>query len=150
MDFLSAAMNSINLVQFQAFAVAALLSAGLFSMGFVLGRFSNRSKSVKVPLEVIHALTSNRFTPTHAAKLGGLDKGHDDDVLHAVEAILAHVHAEKDFKKAQEYAVHEIEKLENDHGHTHDLDDLLDKVAHAHNKAELEAALKDFIDHHKH
>lgn len=150
MEVFSAAVSSINLAQFQVFAVAALLSAGLFSMGFVLGRISNRSKSVKVPMEVIHALASNRFPAVPAKKLGGLEKGHDDDVLHAVEEILAHVHAEKDFKKAQAYAVHEIEKLENDHGHTHDLDDLLDKVSHAHNKAELEAALKDFIDHHKH
>ncbi|MBP6014908.1 MAG: hypothetical protein KBA31_21980 [Alphaproteobacteria bacterium] len=150
MEFVSAAVSSISLVQLQVFAVAALLSAALFSMGFLLGRVSNRNRSVKVPMEVIHALTSGRFDARHVVANAASDKGHEDDVLHAIEAILDHVHHEKDFKKAHDYAVHEIEKLEAAHGHTHDLDELLDKVSHAHNKAELEAALKDFIDHHKH
>jgi hypothetical protein len=104
---------------------------------------------------VIHALASARFDAgAMGARLhakGAHDKdAHADAILHGVEAILKHVHDEKDFHKGQEYALHEIEKLEHDHGATKDLKDLHDKVAHAHNKGEVEAALKAFIDHAHH
>jgi hypothetical protein len=141
-------LNSINVVQFELFAVAAVASALLFSLGYALGRLSRASATVKVPLEVIHALASARFAsaaplPVHSAK------GGQADVVHAVEAILDHVKHEKDFKKAREYALHEIEKIEHDHGETHELSDLHHKVEAAHNKHDIEVALQEFIDHAK-
>jgi hypothetical protein len=141
--------EAVNLVQFEFFAVAALLSASLFAIGFLIGRVSGRGKAVKVPMEVIHALASARLeTPRLFAK-GAADKDAKGDVVHAVEAILDHVHHEKDFKKAQEYALHEIDKIEHDHGETKELNDLHHKIEHAHNKGEIEAALHDFIEHAK-
>lgn len=142
-------INSVTLVQFEVFAVAALLSGGLFSMGFLLGRVS-KSRSVKVPMEVIHALATPRFDARSTVAPAREKDAHAEAILHGVEAILKHVHDEKDFKKAQAYALHEIEKLEHDHGATKELKELHDKVAHAHNKAELEAALQAFIDHAHH
>lgn len=143
-------IDGVSVAQFEVFAVAALLSAGLFSMGFLLGRVSGRSRSVKVPMEVIHALATTRFDAGRAVAEARDKDVHGDAILHGVEAILEHVHHEKDFHKAQEYALHEIEKLEHDHGATKELKELHDKVAHAHNKGEIEAALKAFIDHHHH
>jgi hypothetical protein len=154
MELLNAATGSVSLVQFEVFAVATLLSAGLFAIGFMLGRVSNRGRSVKVPMEVLHALATTRFdaaAPGVGRVVVAENKvSHADAILHGVEAILKHVHDEKDFHKAQTYAVHEIEKLEHDHGATKELKELHDKVAHAHNKGELEAALKAFIDHAHH
>lgn len=141
-------LEAVNLAQFEFFAVAALLSAGLFAMGFLLGRVSVNRRDVKVPMEVIHALATARFEAPRAASRSS-EKDHGADILHAVEAILDHVHHEKDFKKAQQYALHEIEKIEHDHGKTKDLEDLHHKIEHAHNKGEIEAALKAFIDHAK-
>jgi hypothetical protein len=156
MELVNAAIGSVSLVQFEIFAVAMLLSAGLFSIGFLLGRVSNKNRSVKVPMEVLHALATTRFDAGMAgASRLQLKAGHDKDthadaILHAVEAMLKHVHDEKDFKKAQDWALHEIEKVEHDHGATKELKELHDKVAHAHNKGEIEAALKAFIDHAHH
>ncbi len=138
-------LQNVDVVQFEIFAVAALLSASLFAIGFLLGRVSGKTKSVKVPMEVIHALASARFAVPLAAPMAKTS----DAVLHAIEAVLDHVHHEKDFKKAQEYALHEIEKIEHDHGATKELEDLHGKIEHAHNKGEIEAALKAFIDHAK-
>lgn len=140
-------LNTINLVQFELVAVAAVASAILFSLGYAIGRLSRASATVKVPMEVIHALASARFAsaaplPAHTAK------GSQADVTHAVEAILDHVKHEKDFKKAQTYALHEIEKIEHDHGDTKELQDLHHKVEQAHNKHDIEVALQDYIDHH--
>ena len=148
-------VSSVSLVQFEVFAVAALLSAGLFSVGFLLGRVSKKGQSVKVPMEVLHALATTRFDAGRldASRFdarGGRDKdSHADAILHAIEAVLDHVHHEKDFKKAQEYALHEIDKTAHDHGATPELTDLHKKVEHAHNKAEIEAALHAFIEHGK-
>src|SRR5262249_24123823 len=127
----------------------ALLSAGLFSMGFFLGRVT-KDRSVKVPMEVIHALATTRFDAARMMPMARDKDTHADAILHGVAAILKHVHDEKDFKKAQEYALHEIEKLEHDHGATKELKELHGKVEHAHNKGEIEAALKAFIDHAHH
>jgi hypothetical protein len=138
-------LQNMNVVQFEIFAVAALLSASLFAIGFLLGRVSSRTKSVKVPMEVIHALASARFDVPRSAPMSKTS----DAVLHAIEAVLDHVHKEGDFKKAQAYALHEIEKIEHDHGSTKELEDLHGKIEHAHNKGEIEAALKAFIDHAK-
>jgi hypothetical protein len=138
-------LQNVDVLQFEIFAVAALLSASLFAIGFLLGRVSGKTKSVKVPMEVIHALASARFAVPHAAPMAKAS----DAVLHAVEAVLDHVHHEKDFKKAQEYALHEIEKIEHDHGATKELEDLHGKIEHAHNKGEIEAALQAYIDHAK-
>ncbi len=149
-------IDSVSPVQFEVFAVAALLSAGLFSVGFLLGRMSKKGQSVKVPMEVLHALATTRFDAgrfdvSRLEAKGGRDKdAHADAILHAIEAVLDHVHHEKDFKKAQEYALHEIEKIEHDHGATPELKDLHGKIEHAHNKGEIEAALKAFIDHAHH
>ena len=144
-------IDGVSVVQFEIFAVAALLSAGLFSIGFMLGRVSRKGQSVKVPMEVLHALATSRFDVRSLEAKGGHDKdAHAEAILHAIEAVLEHVHHEKDFKKAQAYALHEIEKIEHDHGATPALKDLHDKVAHAHNKGEIEAALKAFIDHAHH
>jgi len=138
-------LQNVDVVQFELFAVAALLSASLFAIGFMLGRVSGRSKSVKVPMEVIQALASARFEPRVA-----LRSKTSDAVLHAIEAVLDHVHKEPDFKKGQAYALHEIERIEHDHGKTKELEDLHHAVEHAHNKGEVEAALKAFIEHAKH
>lgn len=141
-------LETVSLVQFEFFAVATFLSASLFAVGFLLGRVSGRGRSVKVPMEVIHALATTRFDSTRLVA-SAAEKDAKADTLHAVEALLDHVHHEKDFKKAQEYSLHEIEKIEHDHGKTKELEDLHDKIEHAHNKGEIEAALKDFIDHAK-
>jgi hypothetical protein len=138
-------LQNVDVIQFEIFAVATLLSASLFAIGFLLGRMSGKTRSVKVPMEVIHALASARFDVPRSAPMAKTS----DAVLHAVEAVLDHVHKEKDFKKAQEYALHEIEKIEHDHGSTKELEDLHHKIEHAHNKAEIEAALQAFIDHAK-
>ena len=143
-------MDGVNLVQFEFFAVAALLSAGLFAVGFLLGRVSRRGQSVKVPMEVLHALATTRFDVSKLDARATSKGGHGEAILHAVEAVLEHVHHEKDFKKAQEYAIHELDKIAHDHGATPELTDLHHKIEHAHNKGEIEAALKAFIDHAKH
>ncbi len=141
-------LESVSLVQFEFFAVATLLSASLFAIGYLLGRVSTKGKSVNVPMEVIHALASARLEQPQMPRLHA--KASKADLIHAVEVVLDHVKHEKDFKKAQEYALHEIEKIEHDHGKTKELEDLHGKVAHAHNKGEIETALHDFIEHAKH
>jgi hypothetical protein len=141
--------SGVDLVQFQFFAVATLVAACLFSMGFLLGRVSRRAGSVKVPLEVIHALASARggFSTARAPAFA---KGVSDKVVHEVEAVLEHVRHEKDFKKAQEYTLHELERIEHDHGASAELTELHGKVEHAHDKHEIEVALEEFIAHNKH
>jgi hypothetical protein len=141
--------SAVDIVQFQFFAVATLVAAGLFSMGFLLGRVSRRAGSVKVPLEVIHALASARGGFS-AARMPAHAKGVSDAVVHEVEAILDHVRHEKDFKKAQTYTLHELERVEHDHGASPELTELHGKVEHAHDKHEIEVALEEFIEHAKH
>jgi hypothetical protein len=142
-------LTGVDLVQLEFFAVAALMSASLFSIGFLLGRVSMKGGTVKVPMEVIHALAAPRFEASQRNFRPAANESKHDKILHAVEAVLDHVKHEKDFKKAKEYALHEIEKIAHDHGETPELHDLHDKVDHAHNKAEIETALQEFIDHAK-
>lgn len=142
-------LTGVDLVQLEFFAVAALMSASLFSIGFLLGRVSMKGGTVKVPMEVIHALAAPRFEATQRNFRPAMNESKHDAILHAVEALLDHVKHEKDFKKAKEYALHEIEKIAHDHGETPELHDLHEKVDHAHNKGEIETALQEFIDHAK-
>jgi hypothetical protein len=100
-------------------------------------------------MEVIHALAAPRFEATQRNFRPATNESKHDAILHAVEALLDHVKHEKDFKKAKEYALHEIEKIAHDHGETPELHDLHEKVDHAHNKGEIETALQEFIDHAK-
>lgn len=140
-------LETINVVQFEIVAVAVVASAILFSLGYLIGRVSRANATVKVPMEVIHALASARFASASPV-LRPMAKGSQADITHAIEAILDHVKHEKDFKKAQEYALHEIEKVEHDLGDSKDLQDLHHKVEAAHNKHDIEVALQDYIDHH--
>ena len=49
MELLSS-LNDVSAVQVEIFAIAALLSAGLFSFGFMMGRVS-KNRDVKVPMD---------------------------------------------------------------------------------------------------
>jgi hypothetical protein len=142
-------LNAVDVVQLELFAVATLVAASLFSMGFLLGRVSRGAATVKVPLEVIHALASARGG-FGAATAPARAKGVSDKVLHEVEAVLDHVRHEKDFKKAQQYTLHELERIAHDHGNSPELTDLHGKVEHAHDKHDIEVALEEFIEHAKH
>lgn len=142
-------LSALNVAQLELLGVAAVVSATLFSMGFLLGRVSRRAATVKVPMEVIHALAS-AHAGLSAAAAPARAKGVSDKVLHEVEAILDHVRHEKDFKKAQEYTLHELERIAHDHGTTPELTELHGKVEHAHNKHDIEVALEEFIEHAKH
>lgn len=155
MEFLSSLLSNVDaatLVQLQFFAVAAVLSAFLFSAGFLLGR-SSRGRDVKVPVEVLHALATTRFDVARAAPAPAprAKDNHEDEIEHEIEALLDHIeHKEKDFKHAQEYALHEIDRIIHDHGETADLKELRKKVAAAHNIPEIIAALKWYIERHHH
>ena len=74
-------LESVSVVQFEIFAVAAALTAILFATGFLLGRMT-KSHSVRVPLEVIHALASARFSSAPLAK-----GSNDGKILHDIEAL---------------------------------------------------------------
>lgn len=151
MEFLSS-LNEVTLVQFEFFAVAALLSVVLFSAGFALGRTS-RSRDVKVPVEVLHALATTRFqAPVMAAAAAAAPKANkEDDIEHAIEALLDHVeHKEKDFKHAKDYTLHELDRIIHDFGETPDLKELHKKVEAAHNIPEIVAALKWYVQRHHH
>ncbi len=143
-------LESVNVVQFEIFAVAAALSAILFATGFVLGRLT-KNHSVRVPMEVIHALATARFAAAPLANHKPQTKGGDDaKILHDIEALLHHVEHEKDFGKAKAFALHELDRIIHDHGSNAELKDLHHKVEVAHNKHDIEVALHAYIDHHKH
>jgi hypothetical protein len=150
MEFLNS-LNSMSVVQFEFFAVATLLSVALFSIGFLLGRTS-RSRDVKVPVEVLHALATARFqAPVMAAAAAPAKSNKEDDIEHAIEALLDHVeHKEKDFKHAKDYALHELDRIIHDFGETPDLKELHKKIEAAHNIPEIVAALKWYIERHHH
>lgn len=150
MEFLNS-LNEVTLVQFEFFAVAVLLSVALFSVGFALGRTS-RSRDVKVPVEVLHALATTRFqVPAMAAGVAPATSNKEDDIEHAIEALLDHVeHKEKDFKHAKEHALHELDRIIHDFGETPDLKELHKKIEAAHNIPEIVAALKWYIQRHHH
>ena len=137
-------LESVSVIQFEIFAVAAALTAILFATGFLLGRLT-KSHSVRVPMEVIHALASARFSSAPLAK-----GSNDGKILHDIEALLHHVEHEKDFAKAKAYALHELDRIMHDHGSNAELKDLHHKVEVAHNKHDIEVALHAYIDHHKH
>jgi hypothetical protein len=148
MEFLQS-INAMTSAQLEFFSVAALLSMVLFSGGFLLGRTS-RSKDVKVPMEVIHALASARMMPLADA---GSAKGDskEDKIEDEIEHILDHVeHHEKDFKHAKEYTLHELDRVIHDYGATPDLGELHKKVEASHNIPEIVAALKWYIGRHHH
>ena len=150
MEFLNS-LNSMSVVQFEFFAVATLLSAALFSAGFLLGRTS-RSREVKVPVEVLHALAAVRFqAPVAAGTVLHAKASKEDDIEHAIEALLDHVeHKEKDFKHAKEHALHELDRIIHDFGETPDLKELHKKIEAAHNIPEIVAALKWYVERHHH
>lgn len=150
MEFLSS-LNSMSVVQFEFFAVATLMAAALFSMGFMIGRTS-RSRDVKVPVEVLHALATARFqAPAMMGAVPHAKASKEDEIEHAIEALLDHIeHKEKDFKHAKEYALHELDRIIHDFGETPDLKELHKKVEAAHNIPEIVSALKWYIDRHHH
>ena len=141
-------IQGVTPAQFEFFAIAAVLSALLFSLGFALGRTS-RSTSVNVPVEVIHALASARFANVPARAAAAAPRASNDSkILHEIEELLHHVEHEKDFGKAKAYAIHELDRIMHDHGASAELKDLHHKVEAAHNKGEIEKALHHYIDHH--
>jgi len=143
-------LNSVSLVQFEFFAVAALLSALLFSSGFLLGRVS-KNRDVKVPMEVLHALATTRFEATKFTAKANDKDAKEDKIEDEIEKILDHVeHHEKDFKHAKEYALHELDRVIHDFGATPDLTELHKKVEAAHNIAEIVAALHWYTNRHHH
>ena len=148
MEFLQS-INAMTTAQLEFFSVAALLSMVLFSGGFVLGRTS-RSKDVKVPMEVIHALASARVMPLADAGSTKSDS-KEDKIEDEIEHLLDHVeHHEKDFAHAKAHTLHELDRIIHDYGSTPDLKDLHGKVEHAHNIPEIVAALKWYINRHHH
>jgi hypothetical protein len=143
-------LSSINPVQMEIFAVAALLSAVLFSVGFLLGRVS-KNRDVKVPMEVLHALATTRFDATKFAVKTNDKDAKEDKIEDEIEKILDHVeHHEKDFKHAKEYALHELDRVIHDFGATPDLTELHKKVEAAHNIPEIVAALHWYTNRHHH
>ncbi len=148
MEFLNS-INAVTVTQLEFFAVAIVLAMTVFSGGFVLGR-STRSREVKVPVEVLHALASARFMPS-------ADAGHakndskEDKIEDEIEHLLDHVeHHEKDFAHAKAHVLHELDRIIHDYGSTPDLKELHSKVEHAHNIPEIVAALKWYINRHHH
>ena len=137
-------LQSVSLIQIEIFAVATLLSTVLFATGFMLGRVT-KSHSVRVPMEVIHALAAARFSAAPMAK-----DSNEGKILHDIEALLHHVEHEKDFAKAKAFALHELDRIIHDYGSNAELKDLHHKVEVAHNKHDIEVALHAYIDHHKH
>ncbi|MCE9521059.1 MAG: hypothetical protein K8S25_01345 [Alphaproteobacteria bacterium] len=149
MEFLNS-LSSVELVQLEFFAVAAVLSMVLFSSGFLLGRVS-KNRDVKVPMEVLHALAATRFdAPKFAVKANDKD-AKEDKIEDEIEKILDHVeHHEKDFKHAKDYTLHELDRVIHDFGATPDLTELHKKVEAAHNIPEIVAALHWYTNRHHH
>ena len=142
-------ITAATTAQLEFFSVAALLSMILFSGGYLLGR-SSKSRDVKVPLEVIHALASARSMPTMAAAAPRADS-KEDKIEDEIEHLLDHVeHHEKDFAHAKAHTIHELDRIIHDYGSTPDLKELHGKVEHAHNIPEIVAALKWYINRHHH
>ena len=149
-------ITSASNAQLEFFSVAALVSMILFSGGFLLGRTS-RSRDVKVPMEVIHALAAARpmpqvtaFAAPQASAAPHADS-KEDKIEDEIEHLLDHVeHHEKDFAHAKAHTLHEIDRIVHDYGGTPDLAELHKKVEHAHNIPEIVAALKWYINRHHH
>ena len=149
MELLSS-LSDVSAVQFEIFAIAALLSAGLFSAGFMLGRVS-KNRDVKVPMEVLHALATTRFDAHQAVAKSQEKDSKEDQIEHEVEVLLDHVeHKEKDFKHAKDYTLHELDRIIHDFGSTPDLAELHKKVEAAHNIPEIVAALHWYTNRHHH
>jgi hypothetical protein len=143
-------LSSVSLLHFEIFAVAAMLSAALFSGGFLLGR-ATRSRDVKVPMEVLHALAATRFDVHKASAKPKEKDSKEDQIEHEIEALLDHVeHHEKDFKHAKEHTLHELDRIIHDFGATPDLKELHKKVEAAHNIPEIVAALHWYTNRHHH
>ena len=155
-------INAVTNAQLEFFSIAAMVSMVLFSGGFVLGR-SSKSRDVKVPMEVIHALAAARAVPAAAmhaaaAKVEAHAQAHapqadskEDKIEDEIEHLLDHVeHHEKDFAHAKAHTLHELDRIIHDYGSTPDLKDLHGKVEHAHNIPEIVAALKWYITRHHH
>jgi len=143
-------LSEVSPAQFEFFAVAALLSALLFSGGFLLGR-SSKSRAVKVPMEVLHALAATRFDAGRVAVKAQEKESKEDQIEHEVEVLLDHIeHKEKDFKHAHEYALHELDRIIHDFGATPDLTELHKKVEAAHSVADIVAALHWYTNRHHH
>lgn len=148
MEFLNS-VNAVTTTQLEFFAVAVVLTMTVFSGGFVLGR-TTRSREVKVPVEVLHALASARFMPRTDASHAKADN-KEDKIEHEIEALLDHVeHHEKDFAHAKSHVIHELDRIIHDYGSTPDLAELHKKVEHTHNIPEIVAALKWYINRHHH
>ena len=149
MELLSS-LSSVSVIQFEIFAIAALLSAALFSGGFLLGRVS-KNRDVKVPMEVLHALAATRFDAHKAVAQTREKDSKEDQIEHEVEVLLDHVeHKEKDFKHAKDYTLHELDRIIHDFGSTPDLAELHKKVEAAHNIPEIVAALHWYTNRHHH
>jgi hypothetical protein len=149
MELLSS-LNDVSAVQFEIFAIAALLSAGLFSFGFMLGRVS-KNRDVKVPMEVLHALATTRFDAHQAVAKAQEKDSKEDKIEDEIEKILDHVeHHEKDFKHAKDYTLHELDRVIHDFGSTPDLAELHKRVEAAHNIPEIVAALHWYTNRHHH
>jgi hypothetical protein len=156
-------INAVTNVQLEFFSIAALVSMVLFSGGFILGR-SSKTRDVKVPMEVIHALATARAMPSVAAPTPAAPKAaahtaahepqadsKEDKIEDEIEHLLDHVeHHEKDFAHAKAHTIHELDRIIHDYGATPDLKDLHGKVEHAHNIPEIVAALKWYITRHHH
>ena len=155
-------INAVTNAQLEFFSIAAVVSMVLFSGGFILGR-SSKSRDVKVPMEVIHALASARAVPAAAMHVASVRveaaaQAHvpqadskEDKIEDEIEHLLDHVeHHEKDFAHAKAHTIHELDRIIHDYGATPDLKELHGKVEHAHNIPEIVAALKWYINRHHH
>lgn len=143
-------LGNVSLIQFEIFAIVALLSAGLFSIGFMMGRVS-KNRDVKVPMEVLHALAASRFDAHKAVAKPKEKDNKEDQIEHEIEVLLDHVeHHEKDFKHAKAHTLHELDRIIHDFGSTPDLADLHKKVEAAHNIPEIVAALHWYTNRHHH
>jgi hypothetical protein len=148
MEFLNA-INELTTAQLEFFAVATILVLIVFSAGFGLGR-STRSREVKVPVEVLHALATARFSPRMDVR-GASNDSKEDKIEDEIEHLLDHVeHHEKDFNHAKAHVLHELDRIIHDYGSTPDLAELHKKVEAAHNIPEIVAALKWYISRHHH
>lgn len=149
MEFLNS-INALTVAQVEFFSVATLLAMTVFVAGFALGR-STRSREVKVPVEVLHALASARFAGMATASAAPRADAKEDKIEDEIEHLLDHVeHHEKDFNHAKAHVLHELDRIIHDYGSTPDLAELHSKVEHAHNIPEIVAALKWYIGRHHH
>ena len=143
------AINELTTAQLEFFAVATILVMIVFSAGFAFGR-STRSREVKVPVEVLHALATARFSPRMEARAPSNDS-KEDKIEDEIEHLLDHVeHHEKDFNHAKAHVLHELDRIIHDYGSTPDLAELHKKVEGAHDIPEIVAALKWYISRHHH